>query len=405
MSQLSTQAIARTETSPAMLIFVLSSLSIFAPLSTDMYLSAFSDIQSYLNAPDGVLELSLSVFFLGLCLGQLLFGPLGDRYGRKTPLLVGAGLYSLTTFLLLLVMSPAAFIGLRFVQALGACGGMVIGRAVVTDLYRGNEAARTMTLLMMLVTLGPVVSPLVGGFLVSAFGWKSVFILMLLIGLLAMVLTWLFLPETLEKDQRLSAPLAQVFAEYGKLLLVRSFIVPALSSALVLGVLFSFITASSSVFQGVMGMGKVEYGLAFGFVALGLVVASLVNNRLLGRIAAADLVKYGLPFFVLSNIILVLIAGTGMVWQLLIVLWFCVALAGFLTANATAVAMSATRGKSGGGSALLGALQFAIASGCSSLVALFISDSVLPLALGMLIPAVLGALLWWLGHVKPVENA
>ncbi|MDF2604148.1 MFS transporter [Sphingomonas sp.] len=124
------------------IIIVLAILSIFPPLATDMYLSAFGDIQSYLNAPDGALELSLSVFFLGLCAGQLLFGPLIDRFGRKGPLMLGAGLFCIATVLLLLTRSTEMFITLRFVQALGACGGMVVGRAVVSDLYEGHEAAR-----------------------------------------------------------------------------------------------------------------------------------------------------------------------------------------------------------------------------------------------------------------------
>ncbi|MGK9063749.1 multidrug effflux MFS transporter [Stutzerimonas chloritidismutans] len=379
------------------IVLVLSVLSIFPPLATDMYLSAFGDIQTYLNAPDGALEMSLSVFFLGLCVGQLVFGPLIDRYGRKGPLLAGAGLFCLATVLLLLTDSATVFISLRFVQALGACGGMVVGRAVVSDLYQGTAAARTMTLLIMLMTLGPVVSPLVGGVLVTQLGWKAVFVTMLAIGALALVLAFTLLPETLPASKRLKTPLYRVFGDYWTLLSSRQFLVPALVSALVQAAMFSFITASSSVFQGVFGLGEIEYGIAFGFVALGLVVASLVNNRLLVRLAVKTIISVALPLFVAISIVLLLVSGSREFWVQIIPLWFSIAMVGLLSANGTSIAMEAARGQSGVGSALVGAMQFGVAFVCSAMVAAAISDSTLPMALGILLPALIAMVVWFFG--------
>lgn len=380
------------------IVIVLSVLSIFPPLATDMYLSAFGDIQTYLNAPDGALELSLSVFFLGLCMGQVVFGPLIDRYGRKGPLLIGAALFCIATVLLLLTHSTSMFIGLRFIQALGACGGMVVGRAVVSDLYEGTAAARTMTLLVMLMTLGPVVSPLLGGILVTQFGWKSVFVTMLAIGVLALALALTLLPETLPVSERLKTPFLGVFGDYWKLLTSRHFFVPALVSSFVQAAMFSFITASSSVFQGVFGLGKIEYGLAFGFVALGLVVASFVNNRLLIKLEVKTVVSTVLPLFVAISFVLLLVSGTHQLWMLIIPLWFSIAMVGLLSANGTSIAMEAARGKSGVGSALVGAMQFGVAFVCSAIVASSITASALPLALGILLPAVVALVLWFFGR-------
>ncbi|MGN7870627.1 multidrug effflux MFS transporter [Paracoccus sp. 22332] len=379
------------------IIVVLSVLSIFPPLATDMYLSAFGDIQTYLSAPDGVLELSLSVFFLGLCVGQLMFGPLIDRFGRKGPLLIGAGLFCLATVFLLMTRSAEIFIGLRFIQALGACGGMVVGRAVVSDLYEGQAAARTMTLLVMLMTLGPVVSPLLGGILVTQLGWKSVFVTMLMIGAGALLLAMTFLPETLPKSKRLTTPIIGVVGDYWKLLTSRQFIIPALVSSFVQAAMFSFITASSSVFQGTLGLGKIEYGFAFGFVALGLVVASWLNNKLLVDLEVKTIIGRALPVFVGVSFVLLMVSGTQRLLILIVPLWFSVALVGLLSANGTSVAMEASRGQSGVGSALVGALQFGVAFVCSAAVASSISTSALPLALGILIPAIIALLLWIVG--------
>lgn len=387
------------------IVVVLAVLSIFPPLATDMYLSAFGDIQTYLSAPDGALELSLSVFFLGLCVGQLLFGPLIDRFGRKGPLLAGAALFCLATVLLLFIRSTSMFIGLRFIQALGACGGMVVGRAVVTDLYEGTAAARTMTLLVMLMTLGPVVSPLLGGILVTQFGWKAVFVTMLAIGALALVLALTLLPETLPVSKRLRTPFLDVFSDYWKLLTSRPFVVPALVSSFVQAAMFSFITASSSVFQGVLGLGKIEYGLAFGFVALGLVVASFVNNRLLVKLEVKTVVSPVLPLFVAISFVLLLVSGTHQLLVLIIPLWFSIAMVGLLSANGTSIAMEAARGQSGVGSALVGAMQFGVAFVCSAIVAAAISSSAQPLALGILIPAAIAFLLWHFGSASLTSDS
>lgn len=376
-----------------LILIVLALLSIFPPLATDMYLSAFGEIQQHLHAPHGAMEHSLSVFFLGLCVGQMIFGPLVDRYGRKKPLLWGAGIFCLSTVFLLSAQSTAAFIALRFLQAVGACAGMAIGRAIVADLYHGVAAARTMTLLITLMALGPVLSPLLGSFLVAQFGWRAIFVAMLLIGVVALVLTWLVLPETLASEHRLKAPPSEVFLAYLKLLTVPEFIAPAIVSSLVLGELFSFITASPAIFRGMMSLGRIEYGLVFGAISLGLIVASGLNSRLLDFIEVRTIINFALPASVIVNIVLCL-SGTQSLLVLVSLLWLSVSLIGFLSANCTSLAMEASRCQSGGGSALLGALQFGTAFICSSVVAWMISVGTGPLALGMFVPAVFAQLLW-----------
>lgn len=394
----------------AAILAVLALLSIFAPLATDMYLSAFSAIEAHLAAAPGTMELSLSVFFLGLCLGQLVFGPAIDRWGRKGPLLAGVALFCTATVGLLLTDSPAAFVGLRFVQALGACGGMVVGRAVVTDLYRGQAAARAMTLLVMLTTLGPILSPLLGGLLVTGFGWPSVFVAMLAVGALALVLAGAFLPETLPREARRAAAPGAILGNYLRLLGHRGFVVPAVVGGLSFSALFAFITGSSSVLQGGFGLSPVTYGLAFGLVAMSLVVASLVNARLLRRFGAEKIIGATLPAFALAALVLVAVSGTGHLAVLLAPLWLAIGIAGGLASNATAIAMQAAKASAGTASALIGAMQFGIAALSSSVLAMLVSGSALPMTLGVLVPALAAALIWaardtTLGATAGVEAA
>ena len=385
----------KSEPNAALILIILSILSIFPPLATDMYLSAFGDIQNYLKAWDGAAELSLSVFFLGLCIGQLIFGPLIDRYGRKRPLLVGVLVYCLATAFLLLTHSASVFIGLRFLQALGACAGMVVGRAVISDLYEGADAARKMTLLVMLITLGPIVSPLLGGILITHFGWKSVFLLMLAVGCLALLLVIFALPETRPAARQGNASLVSISRNYWGLLTSRSFTIPALVSSFVQAAMFSFITASSSVFQGILKLDRIEYGLTFGFVALGLVVASILNNHLLKKVTTTKMMSASLPLFVAFGLVLLLVAQTHPFWPLILSLWLTIAMVGLSGANGTMIAMDAARGQSGVGSALVGAVQFGVAFICSALVASATGDSVVPLALGITLPAMIASLLWF----------
>ncbi|HAV1568850.1 TPA: multidrug effflux MFS transporter [Enterobacter hormaechei subsp. steigerwaltii] len=388
------KAFTASELNGKIVISILALLSVFAPLSTDMYLSAFSDIQSYLRAEDGALELSLSVFFLGLCTGQLLFGPLIDRYGRRAPLLTGIAIFCGATTMMLLTSSASHFIVLRFIQAIGACGGMVVGRAVVSDLYRGVRAARTMTILVMLMALGPVLSPLLGGILVSYFGWKSIFITMLAIGMLAFLLSAVFLPETLPVHARSEQSLIKSFASYRKLLISRNFILLSLVSAFVQAAMFSFITASSSVFQGVFGLSNIEYGVAFAQVSLSLLLSSWLNNKLLMIFSVKSIISTALPVLLLVSLILISVSDTDKLWVFITLLCVVIAMVGLLGANTTSLAMEAAHGLSGVGSAFIGSLQFGIAFVCSAAIAACISESALPLAMGITIPALIASLMW-----------
>ncbi len=385
---------ATRQQSSFLVIAVLALLSVFPPLATDMYLSAFKDIQAAYGAADGAMELSLSIFFLGLCMGQLIFGPVIDRVGRRGPLLLGVAVFCASTLVLLLNDNIHLFIALRLVQALGACAGMVVGRAVVSDLFEGREAAKMMTLLVMLMSLGPISAPFIGSLLVTYINWQSVFVVMLVIGLVALGLSWWAIPETLSAELRNKEPLSASLSQYAGILKRRKFLLPSLAGAFVQAGLFAFITTSSSLFIGRFGLTNIQYGLCFGSVTLGLVVASQVNARLLETLSVARIVDFVLPVYVLGGVGLLVVSSTNELLLLLVPLWLSVAMVGLISANVMALAMRASHGNLGAGSALLGALQFGIAFLCSSVVGSFPSAGALPLALGILIPGLAASVLW-----------
>ncbi|MDJ0931058.1 MFS transporter [Breoghania sp.] len=249
---------------------VLALLAIFPPLSTDMYLSAFNDIQAAFNVPDGSLEISLSVFFLGLGIGQLMVGPLIDRMGRRGPLLFGIAVFCIATVLLLCVDSVGPFIALRLVHAVWACGGMVVGRAVISDMYTGRRAIQMLTLLVTLMSLSSITAPFLGSLLVTFVGWQSVFVMMLVVDLAAFGLSWWIIPETLPVSRRTRTPITAAFRDYAGLFVGAENLSSAEpgGAAFVQAAVFSYIISSSSIFIGHYGLTNIQYGLCFGLVAV-----------------------------------------------------------------------------------------------------------------------------------------
>ncbi len=370
-------------------------LSLFPPLATDMYLAALGDLAASMGSTRTAAEFSLSIFFLGLCAGQLLLGPLTDTYGRKAPLLVGVALFTGTSIALPLLSEIAWFNALRFVQAIGASAGMVVGRAMVKDLYQGRRAAQVMTVLVMLLTIGPIVSPTLGSLLLESFGWRSIFAAMALISITAFALAAVVLPETLPAASRKPRPFIGSLRAAAMLLSQQRFVVMVLVSGLIQGGMFAFITGSSGVFQGIFGLSALEFGITFAVIAAALILFGRINGVLLNRYSPEQIVTAGLPVFAAAALCLVLVAGTQTLWIFAVPLWVSIGMVGLLSANAMAMTMDLCGEGAGIGSALLGAAQFAIAFSVSSCVALGSMDTALRMSLGLLTPAGLAAALFF----------
>ncbi|MDD2770168.1 MAG: multidrug effflux MFS transporter [Methylococcus sp.] len=380
--------------SPTRVVLILGLLCAFPPLATDMYLPAFPQMAQAFGVGAGAIEASLSAFFIGLAMGQAFYGPLIDRYGRRRPLLIGIAIYILSSSLCLAATRIEPFIGLRFFQAVGGCAGMIVGRAIVSDLFDERESARVLSLMMVVMTLAPILAPMLGGQILAVAGWQMIFVVMLAFGLIGALLVWFGLPESLPPAQRRTDGLGAMLAVYGKLLSTPAFIVPTLVGGLGQACMFAFITGSPFVFIGLYGVGEQAYSYLFGVIAAGLILAAQCNRLALKRWSPAALLGAALALNVGAGAVLVAFVGRGDLIALLAPLWFAIASLGFIGANATTVAMAASGRYLGSASALIGVVQFGCAFLVSSLVAGHQNGTAYPLAVAIAASGLWAGLIW-----------
>jgi MFS transporter, DHA1 family, multidrug resistance protein len=360
---------------------ILGALTAFAPMSIDMYLPALPEIGRSLGADTASVQLTLSAFFIGLAVGQAIYGPLADRFGRKGPLYFGLVVYIAASIGCALASDIQALIGLRLVQALGGCVGIVIARAVVRDLYGHQESARMFSVLMLVMGVAPILAPLLGGYVLIWFGWRAIFWVLALFGLSCLVAAALILPET-RPAHTVKPNVLSAIAGYGRLLVDRRFIGYTLAGGLAQAGLFAYISGSPFVFIEVFGVPAQHYGWLFGLNALGLIVASQINRRLLSRHTSDELLKRANLTNALFGIALagIALSGVGGLPLLLLPLFGYVAALGFTFPNAAAGALAPFGDRAGSASALLGSVQFAIAAIAGAAVGLLHDDTAVPMA-------------------------
>jgi len=367
------------------LLFVLALLSAVAPFATDLYLPAFPAIAGDLATDATGVQLTLTAFLVGVAAGQLLIGPLSDRFGRRLPLLIGAIAFVLASAATVFAPSLGVLIGARVLQGLSGAAGMVLGRAVISDLATGPAAARAMSLMMIVGGVAPVVAPLLGGVIAEPLGWRGVLAVVLGIAVLMLAAVIIGIPETLPRERR--AELATLKSATGsplRALASRAYIGYTLTFAFGFTVMMAYISASPFLYQTMMGLNELQYGLLFGLNALALMVTSAVSAKLVQRIATRRLVAVGLVgvgIGVAAFLALTLLAVPA--WMLAIAVFVAVASLGFVFGNATSLALGAVPGAAGSASAVIGALQFALAAVVSPLVSVGGGDSAVPLAIVM----------------------
>lgn len=382
------------------LIIILAMLTAFGPLATDMYLPGFAQMAVSFQTSSARIESTLSAFFLGLALGQALYGPFIDRFGRRIPLLFGISLFCLATLGAILTRDIDTFIGMRLFQALGGCAGMVIARAIINDIFSQQESARVLSLMMIMMMLAPIVAPVLGGVILAVASWRAIFVLVLLFALCVGYLVWRYVPETLLREKQQPLNLRSVVGTYASLCRQRSFILPAAVGGLAVSCMFAFITGSPFVFMGMFGVSEQQYGWLFGLNACGIGVGAQLNRMLLRRRSPRQVLGAGLCINLVSGLTLAAVAGTSHLIVILVPLWFALSSLGFIGANAAAVAMTASGKRPGSGSALIGTLQFGCAFLVSSLVAASQNGTAYPMAIAFAICGSLATSLWFLGQKR-----
>lgn len=382
-------------TPPGVIIAILGMLAAFAPLATDMYLPAFHLMAEHFGVPEGGIEATLSVFFLGLAVGQGIYGPLIDRWGRRGPLLVGIGIFIVATALCLMTSDMRTFTALRFLQAAGGAAGMIIGRAIISDLFDATESARALSLLMAVMTLAPILAPILGGIIIVHVGWQAVFVVMLAFGVLCALLVWFFIPETLAPARRRAQSPRDILRTWFALVTDRRFIVPAVVGGLAQACMFAFITGSPFVFMRIHGASAQTYGWLFALIACALIVFAQINRIALRRRRPEFLLGLGLVLNVAAGVATVISVSTGSLLALLVPLWLAIGALGLIGGNAAAIGMAASREYPGSGSSLIGVLQFSWAFLISSLLAAARAETAYPMTVAIAGCGSLAALLWF----------
>jgi DHA1 family bicyclomycin/chloramphenicol resistance-like MFS transporter len=358
----------------ATLILLLGGLTALGPFTVDAYLPAFPDIADDLHSSAGSVQLTLTAGLTGLALGQLLVGPLSDRWGRRRPLLVGTVVYTLASLACAAAPSVGVFTGLRLVQGLSGAAGVVIARAVVRDLYEGTAAVQFFSRLMLVSGLAPVLAPVLGSLVLQIATWRQVFLGLAGLGLLLLAAVLLLYRETLPPERRTAGGLVATGRIFRRLVHDRVFVGYALSSGLGFAAMFAYIAGSPFVVQDVYGASSGVFAAMFATNALGLMLAGQVNARLVVRIPPRWLLRTALTVQAAAGIALLLMvsfdppggAGLGLA-GLLPPLFLVVASLGFVFPNATALALQRHPATAGSASALLGTLQFVIGAAAAPL--------------------------------------
>ena len=366
---------------PLRLLLILGGLSAFGPLAIDLYLPAFPAIaRSFITDTEHV-QLSLAVYFVGLALGQVFYGPIADRCGRRKPLLFGIGVFSLASLACALAPTLEWLLVARFFQALGGCAGMVVNRAVVRDLCSPIESAKVFSKLMLVMGIAPILAPLAGGGLMLAGGWRSIFGFLMLFSAAFWLLVLLRLPETLPADGPRSQ-LSSALGRYGRLLREPEFMFHALTGGMAMAGMFAYIAGSPFVFIQLYGIPAEHYGWLFGINSAGFILAAQFNSRFLRRRTPLQLLRTTTVLFMFSTLALPLIAlaQTESLWPLMVPLFFCMAILALVVPNSSACALAGQGHQAGVASALMGTMQFTVAGLGSAAVGALHDGTALPMA-------------------------
>ncbi|HTK00677.1 MAG TPA: multidrug effflux MFS transporter [Bordetella sp.] len=376
----------------------MGALTAIGPFSIDLYLPAFPAIAAGLGVGQGDVERTMAAYLVGLSAAQIFYGPLADRYGRKPPLLVGLSLYVVASLGCALAVDIQSLTAWRAVQALGGAAGIVIPRAVIRDHYETQEAARAMSLLLLIMGLAPILAPLIGGQLLLITGWRGVFGLMLACGLALMTAMLFIMKESLPPERVIHLRWSTILRNYGELLRHRGFMAHSMAGGFGQAGMFAYIVGSPRVFIELYGVDPQHYGLLFGLNAAGLIIGSQVSARLLRRLTPQILQRRALTSLALASLAAVLLTLAG--WMTLPLLMVCLigymSSQGFVSPNSAALALSEQGKRLGAASALLGTLQLSCGALAGLCVSLWQGDTALPLT-GIL--ATCACLSWLFGRI------
>jgi DHA1 family bicyclomycin/chloramphenicol resistance-like MFS transporter len=384
------------------LILMLGSLTALGPFSIDMYLPAFPVIAKDLNTTTEQVAISLSSFFIGISLGQLLYGPLLDRFGRKRPLYIGLAVYILASLGCVFASTLNDLIILRGIQAVGSCAAAVASVAMVRDLFPVKDSAKVFALLMLVVGVSPMIAPTVGSYITILFGWHAIFYILLGLGILNLLSTIFWLPDSYKPDMELSLKPLPILRNFLLVIKEPQFYTYALTGAIAFSGLFAYVAGSPVVFMEVFHESTETYGWIFAVLSIGLIGSSQVNSVMLRKYTSERIVFTAL----ICQLILTIFFLTGSInnWfgllQTIILLFLFLCCLGFTNPNAAALSLAPFKKNAGSASALMGAIQMGVGALASSLLSMFPMKSLIPMVAIMCFTSILAFLMLTLGKRK-----
>jgi DHA1 family bicyclomycin/chloramphenicol resistance-like MFS transporter len=385
-------------------ILVLGSLTALGPFSIDLYLPGFEDIAKSLETSVANVGLSLASYFVGISLGQLIYGPLLDRHGRKKPLYAGLAIYIIATVVCMQARDINVLIVLRFIQAVGSCAAQVTAMAMVRDLFGPKESAKVLSLLLLVLGASPMIAPTAGGYIVTTWGWRTIFLVLVILGVLILLLSILFLPNSYPADKNFSLKPAPIVRNFLSVLAVPQFLIYVFVMALAFSGLLAYVAGSPVIFMQLFHVSKQAYGWIFAFLAVAFIGLSQFNGLLLKRFTSQQIIRVTLTGQVVVGLVFWGFAMAG--WLSLGVtiafLFLFLGFLGFTNPNAAALAMAPFAKNAGTASSLLGCLQLGFGALASAAVSAMADGTVRPVAAVIAGGSVLALGVLFAGRKKPV---
>lgn len=366
----------------AALILALGALAAIGPMSVDMYLPALPTIGRDFDATPGAVQLTLSAYFAGAALGQLVYGPLSDRFGRRPILIVAIALYVASGALAALSLGIAQLIALRLAQSLGGAVGAVLSRAIVRDISSGDAAARILSLITMVMALAPMLAPLLGGQLLVWLGWRAIFWLLAVFGCACLVAVWFWVPETLPRARRQTLSPGRILGAYLHVLTRPHSLACLLAGGMTFAGMFAYISGTPFVYIEYFGVPPQYFGFLFGLNVLGMMLGAYLNSRLVMRYGRVTMLGVGTVLAGVSGLALLAsaVTGFGALLGIVVPLFFYLTPINLVAANAVARLLDDFPHWAGTAAALFGAIQFGLGALAGAAVGQFHDGTPLPMA-------------------------
>lgn len=388
------------------MILILGSLATVSPFSIDMYLPGFPRIATDLNTTIDKVQLSLTGYLIGICIGQVLYGPLLDRFGRKTPLYAGLVIYILASIGCALTSSVEALIVMRFFQAIGGCVGLVSSQALVSDLFTKDKRAEVFSMITLVIAVSPMIAPTVGGYVTSAFGWNWVFIILAGIVLLIIAAIYFFLPAGKSPDPTVSLKPQAVIGSFLTVLRQPQFLIYTMAGGLATAAPFAYIAGSSDVFMNIYKVSEQQYGWIFAFLAFAMIGSTQLNHFLLKKYNSGQIIKTTLMYQSVVGTLLVL--GVYYNWYnlytLIGMMFIFLTGQGLTGPNTSALSLAPFKKHTGSASALMGSWRMGAGAIISIIVSVLHNNTAIPMVAMMAACSLVSLVILFVGNAT-VNNA